>query len=182
MRSTFLSRAVTYQRASGVHEQQQIGMATAVPEHPMVPDRAKLAPPCHSHASAIQLPVVPEVVPDVPTWRQVCTGHVLPYRTASPDAVTALLLQVRLGFVEVTSFESSSSGLAHNPDNFAGVHCRPPELALLEEAGRHRPGQTCSSSASLRLSSTCAPSTSDTTCSTGGGIGRLTNYFLFFTS
>ena len=149
----------------------------------MVTLRAKLAPPCHSHASAIQLPVVPQVVPDVPTWRQVCTGHVLPYRTpaSSPDAVTALLLRARLGFVEVTSFESCSSGSAHPPDNFAGVHCRPPELALLEEAGKLRPGQTCSSSASLQLSSTCAPSTSDTTYSTGGGIGELTNCFLFST-
>ena len=166
MRSTFLSRALKYQRASGVHEQQQIDTATVVPEHPMVnPTSQKSFQTCShggKYALAVSFPV----------------GHQRHHQMRSLLCCSELVSVV----VEMTSFESSSSVLAHNPDNFAGVHCRPPELALLEEAGRLRPGQTCSSSASLRLSSTCAPSTSDTTCSTSGGIGRLTNCFLFFTS
>ena len=46
-----------------------------------------------------------------------------------------LLLQAGPEFAEVTPFTSSSSGLAHHPDNSACVHCPPPELALLEGLG-----------------------------------------------
>ena len=70
------------------------------------------------------------VVPDVVTWMRVSTGHDLPSRIPSsvPEAVGVVRLQGRLEF----------AAMAHHPDNFACVHCRPPELALLEELGDPR--------------------------------------------
>ena len=76
--------------------------------------------------------------------------------------VSVLVLQGRLDIAEVTLFDSSSSGVAHHPDSYACVHCRLPELALLEEVWSLRLGSHDYRQHRMPSSSMCVPSTSGT--------------------